>query len=175
MKPHRNDELNDDLHGRARRLIDMERVEGLAPADQRWLADHLAACETCAGRAAQTEAALRALRTVSVAVPGGLAASAQFVVRRRSEEMRAQHARNLALAIGCTLSWVFGVASAPLVWRVCAWLGATLDLPRVVWMLGFAGWWFVPVLAMGLVILWQRRRADRASIRDSTRAGWEGR
>ena len=170
MKAH----LDDDLHDRARRLIDMERVEGLAPADQRWLADHLAECETCARRAGQTEAALRALRTVAVPVPGGLAASAQFVVRRRAEELRAQRSRNVALAIGCTLSWAFGVASAPLVWRICARLGAALDLPRVVWMLGFAGWWFVPLMAMGLVILWQRRRAESASIRGSAGAGWEG-
>jgi len=156
MKPH----LDDDLHDRARRLIDTERVEGLNASDQRWLADHLAACEACAGLAAQTDAALRALRTASVSMPRDLAASAQFVVRRRAEELRAQRTRNVALVIGCTLSWVIGVASAPLVWRVCAWLGATLDLPRAVWMLGFVAWWCVPVLAMGLVILWQRRRAE---------------
>jgi hypothetical protein len=171
MKPH----VSDDVHDRARRLIDRERVEGLPRADQRWLAEHLEACEACGGRAAQTEAALRALKTLSVPVPGGLASSVQFIVRRRAEELRAQHRRNVALAIGCMLSWVFGVASAPLVWRICAWLGATLDLPRVVWMIGFAGWWFVPVLAMGLVILGQRRRAESASIRDSAGAGWQGR
>lgn len=171
MKPH----LNDDPHERAQRLIDMERVEGLNAPDRHWLADHLAACETCAARAAQTEGALRALRATSVPVPGGLAASAQFIVRRRAEELRVQHTRNVALAIGCTLSWVFGVASAPFVWRICAWLGATLDLPRAVWMLGFAMWWFVPVSGVGLVILWQRRRSEGASMRGEAGAGWEGR
>lgn len=159
MKP----PMNDDPHNRARRLIDMERVEGLAREDQRWLRDHLAACETCAGRAAQTEAALRALRTASVSMPRGLAAAAQSTLRRRAEELRAQHTRNVALAIGCTLSWLFGVASAPLVWKVCAWVGTTLDLPRVVWVLGFAAWWFIPVSAMGVVILWLRRRWERES------------
>ena len=122
MKPH----VSDDVHDRARRLIDRERVEGLPRADQRWLAEHLEACEACGGRAAQTESALRALKTLSVPVPGGLASSVQFIVRRRAEELRAQHRRNVALAIGCMLSWVFGVASAPLVWRICAWLGASV-------------------------------------------------
>jgi len=162
MKRNWNEEkaagTGDELHERARRLIDMERVEGLASEDRRWLADHLAACETCAGRAAQTEATLRALKTAPVSLPGGLAASAQLVVRRRAEELRAQHTRNVALAIGCALSWVLGVASAPLVWKVCAWLGATFDLPRAVWVLGFVTWWFVPLAVMGLVILWLRRR-----------------
>lgn len=177
MKHDVNDEKNagtgGNLHERARRLIDMERVEGLASEDRSWLADHLAACETCAARAAQTEAALRALRTVSVPVPGGLAASAQFVVRRRSEELRVQHTRNVALAIGCTLSWVLGVASAPLVWKVCAWLGGTLNLPRVVWVVGFVTWWFVPLSVMGLVILWQGGRWRGDSPAFGSR--WEGR
>lgn len=163
----------DDLHERARRLIDMERVEGIAPADQRWLEDHLATCELCASRAWATDAALRIFRTSPVPVPRDLAASAQSVVRRRAVEMRAQHTRNVALAIGCALSWVFGVASAPLVWKVCAWLGSTFDLPRAVWILGFVTWWLVPLSVMGLVILWQRRRWESESAASGPR--WEGR
>jgi hypothetical protein len=167
MKPRKDEGMNAgmkaDLHERARRLIDRERVEGLDVPDQGWLADHLAACEACAGRAAP------------VNLPRGLAASTQFSVQRRAEELRAQHTRNVALAIGCTLSWVVGVVSAPLVWRICAWVGATLDLPRVVWMLGFAAWWFVPASAMLLVILWQRRSAERESAGGPLGPGWDGR
>jgi hypothetical protein len=106
-------------------------------------------------------------------VPRDLASSARLIVRRRAEEMRAQHTRNVALAIGCTLSWVIGVASAPLVWKVCAWLGATFDLPRVVWVLGFVTWWFVPLSVMGLVVLWMRRRWEGESPAFGSR--WEGR
>lgn len=163
----------DDLHERARHLIDMERVEGLSRADQRWLEDHLATCPTCANQASATDAALRVLRTSPVSVPRDLAASAQLIVRRQAEELRVQHTRNVALAIGCTLSWVFGVASAPLVWKVCAWLGATLDLPRVVWVLGFVTWWFVPLSVMGLVVLWLRSRWEGESSTFGSR--WEGR
>ncbi|HEV3276691.1 MAG TPA: hypothetical protein VG860_07720 [Terriglobia bacterium] len=183
MKPRKDEGMNADsnagmkadLHERARRLIDRERVEGLDVPDQGWLADHLAACEACAGRAATTDATLRSLRAAPVNLPRGLAASTQFSVQRRAEELRAQHTRNVALAIGCTLSWVVGVVSAPLVWRICAWVGATLDLPRVVWMLGFAAWWFVPASAMVLVILWQRRSAERESAGGPLGPGWDGR
>lgn len=168
-----NVSMNDDLHERARRLIDKERVEGLAVPEQRWLEEHLAACEACAGRVAATDAALRVLRTMPVSVPRGLATSAQLIVRRRAEELRAQRTRNVGLAVSCTLSWVVGVASAPLVWRVCAWLGATFGLPRLLWMSGFVAWWLVPVSAMGLLILWQRRRAEREANGFGT--GWERR
>jgi hypothetical protein len=155
--------MNDDLHARARRLIAMEQVEGLAADDRTWLNDHLAACQACAAHAEAADAALRTLRTTSVSLPRGLAESTQWIVRRKAEELRAERARRVALAIGCTVSWILGVASAPLVWRICAWGGAMFDLPRAVWLAGFVAWWFVPVAAMSLVILWQRRRAEGES------------
>jgi anti-sigma factor RsiW len=155
--------IDDDLHERVRRLIDTRLVEGLAPSDQRWLEEHLGACEACAGRAAATDATLRALRAAPVSVPHGLAASAQLVVRRRADELHAQHTRNVALAAGCALSWLMGVASAPLVWRAFAWFGSTFDLPRAVWMVGFAFWWFVPPTAAVGVVLWYRSQAERGT------------
>jgi hypothetical protein len=155
--------MNDDLHARAWRLIAMERVEGLAANDQIWLRGHLDACGICAARAEAADAAVQALRTTSVSLPRGLAESTQWTVRRKAEELHAQRTRHVALAVGCTLSWLLGVASAPLVWSICAWGGAMFDLPRAVWLAGFAAWWFVPLAAMGLVILWQRRRAEGES------------
>jgi hypothetical protein len=150
-----------DLHERARRLIDVERVEGLAPGERRWLQDHLAACEACVGWAVSAEAALRAIKSVPIALPPGLAASAKLRVLEKAAELKQKRARNLALVVGCAFSWAVGVASAPLVWRLCAWFGATLDLPRILWELGFICWWFVPAAAAGLVILWVGARADQ--------------
>jgi anti-sigma factor RsiW len=151
--------MNDDLHLRARNLIDTERVEGLRDEEARWLAEHLAGCDACARRAAATDAALRALRSVSVVLPHGLAAATRLRVRQRAEEQSRSRARNAALVAGCALSWLVGVASAPLVWRAFAWLGATFDLPRVVWILGFACWWLVPVAAAAILVWWQRTAA----------------
>lgn len=153
-------EVSTGSHERARRLIDVERVEGLTPEERRWLQDHLADCEACAGWEASAKAALRAFTSVSVVLPPGLAASASLRLREKAAELKQQRARNLALIVGCTLSWVAGVASAPLVWRLCAWFGAALDLPRIVWKLAFVCWWFVPIAAAGLVILWARSRAE---------------
>ncbi|HUI40435.1 MAG TPA: hypothetical protein VL523_00550 [Terriglobia bacterium] len=153
-----------DLHERARRLVDVERVEGLATEERRWLQDHLAACETCAAWAQSADAALRAFKSVSVALPPALAASARFRVRERAAELKQQRARNAALIAGCALSWLLGVASAPLVWKLCAWLGSAFGLPRIVWELGFAAWWFVPASAAALVIVWARSRAEHEQL-----------
>ena len=155
--------MTDDLHERARRLIDMERVEGLPAEDRSWLEAHLEQCETCTGWASATDTALRAVVTVSVPVPSGLAAATRLRVRQHAEELKQRRLRNAGLVVSCALSWLVGVASAPLVWRVCAWLGAEVGLPRAVWMLGFVGWWFVPAALVAGLVLWQREQVGRES------------
>ena len=161
MKKH---EAFNDMHEQARRLIDREQVEGLTPKESAWLHNHLAGCEPCAGWSTSTESALRALKSVSVAVPPGLAASTNLRVREEAEELKHGRARRLWLIAGCAASWAAGVASAPLVWKVCEWVGTTFDLPRIVWQLGFLSWWLVPAAAAGLVILWAQKRAEREDL-----------
>lgn len=150
----------EDLHEKAQRLIDRERVEGLTSEECRWLTEHLGICKQCSARAAETEAALRALKSISVAVPRGLAASAKLRMHDEATKLKQRRARNLALIAACAVSWAAGVASAPLLWKLCEWFGTALDLPRIVWVAGFFCWWFVPAAAAGLVILWVRGRAE---------------
>ncbi len=159
------------LHERARRLIDREHVEGLATEERRWLQDHLAACEACASWAESTEVALRLLKSVSVALPPGLATSAKLRVIEEATKLKQRRARILALIAGCTVSWMAGVASAPLVWRLCEWIGATLALPRIVWVAGFAFWWLVPAALAGLVILWACARTGQEDFDGTLEAG----
>jgi hypothetical protein len=148
-------------HERARRLIDQDLIEGLGPHDRRWLMEHLAECEFCATRSVSTEATLRALKSISIRIPPGLAATTSLCVSEKAAQLRQQRSRNIALIAGCAISWMAGIASAPLVWRLCEWIGATLALPRIVWELGFLSWWFVPAASAGLVILWVNARAAR--------------
>ena len=167
----RKQEAFGDSHGQARRLIDREQIEGITPEEGRWLHDHLAGCEACARRSSSTELALRTLKSVSVAVPPRLAASTSLCVREKAGQMNHRRTRNLRLIAGCAASWVAGVASAPLVWRVCEWVGTTLALPRIVWELGFLSWWLVPAAAAGLVILWVRTRAEDEELDGLLEAG----
>jgi hypothetical protein len=157
-----------DMHERARRLIDVERIEGLEAEERRWLETHLAACELCAEWAEAAGAALRMFRSVSIVPPPGLAATTKLRLREKATQLKQQRARNLALIAGCALSWIAGVASAPLVWKLCASLGAWLDLPKIVWQLAFVFWWFVPAAVAGLVIILARAGShDGLKISDS--------
>ena len=56
--------MSPDFHERARRLIDQERVEGLAAGDREWLGLHLKNCAECARMAVATDGALRSLRVL---------------------------------------------------------------------------------------------------------------
>jgi hypothetical protein len=153
--------MKEDPHERARRLIERQAIEGLLSEDRAWLESHLGGCEDCERWANRTGMAVRALINVRVVLPSGLAAATSLRVRREAEVLHQRRLRNAGLVAGCALSWVLGVASAPLVWKVCAWLGARLDLPRVVWMLGFAVWWLLPASAVALLLFWQKQRSDR--------------
>ena len=72
----------EDLHGRARHLIDAEHVEGLSLQERTWLEAHLAACDVCAAWAASTQDLVRTLATVSVVLPPGLAATTSRRLRQ---------------------------------------------------------------------------------------------
>lgn len=152
--------MSNDLHVRANELLSRGRVEPLSRQDQVWLAAHLAECESCAGEGARMADALSALRGMPINLPRNLASRTQLRVRLRAEELR-EHgpANRLIWAVAC-LSWIFGLATAPFVWRAFAWLGAELHLPKLVWITGVVLWWVVPALvATGIVLLGHKGHA----------------
>jgi hypothetical protein len=155
--------MSEDMHGRARRLIDQERVEGiLADADRMWLAEHLRGCDACVRAAGETERALAALRSTRIELPRGLARRAQMSVRLRADELHERGAGRKLLWAVSGVSWVLGVASAPWVWRGFAWVGQHAGVPKLVWELGFVLWWAVPaLLAAGAVLASRKREWDQ--------------
>jgi len=155
--------MNENPHIRARQLIAQQSIEGISTQEQSWLAAHLDECESCSALQTQTAQALTAFRSMNIELPKNLAARTQLRVRLRAEELPAQTTgRALLLAIAA-VSWVLGLASAPLVWRGFAWLGGEFNLPDPVWQAGVVLWWLVPgVVAVGAVVL-QKRKVERAA------------
>ena len=148
--------MSETPHERAQQLFAQSLVEGLSSADQAWLDAHLHDCNDCARQTASTRELLHALRSVPVAVPHDLAARTQLRVRLRAQQS-AQTSSNGALLWSITAaSWLLGILSAPLVWRVFAWVGAQLSVPKLVLEFGFVLWWTVPALAAVGAVLYQR-------------------
>jgi len=148
--------MNDNPHVRAQRLLAESAVEGLGPVDQKWLREHLARCEDCAREAAAARELLGALRNVPVSVPRDLAVRTQLRVRLRAQEVSKAANGNLWLWIVTAASWLLGVFSAPLVWKVFSWLGSSFGVPRLALEMGFVLWWTVPALVAVGVVLHQR-------------------
>jgi hypothetical protein len=146
--------MTDKIHQRANDLLTRKRVEPLSSEDELWLSAHLAECDLCAVADAQIDQALSAMRTLRVTVPRNLASRTQMRVRMRAEELREHGTANRLIWAVAVMSWIFGLASAPLVWRGFSWLGNELHLPKPVWIAGVALWWVIPALvATGVLVL----------------------
>ena len=145
--------MNQEMHAHAKQLIAQERVEGLSQAEHQWLSAHLQECVYCAELACQTERALRSLHQMSVTLPSELASRTQFRVRLRAQELREREPKRRAMWLACAVSWAFGIASAPYVWRLFQWFGERTGVPKLVWELGFGLWWTVPALFLVVVVL----------------------
>jgi len=153
--------MNPESHARAKQLVAQERVESISQAERDWLTAHLQDCRQCAELARQTDEALRGLRTAAIPLPSGLARRTQFRVRLRAQELREQAPKRRALWFACALSWAFGIASAPYVWRLFAWFGERTGVPKLVWEVGFGLWWTIPALFAAAVLLMENsRRGD---------------
>jgi hypothetical protein len=155
--------MSQELHARAEQLIAQERVEGISTADQRWLQQHLAECAGCAARAAATEQAIRSLRGLSVSLPAALASRTQFRVRMRAQQLRGEPRWRVVWA-ACGISWAFGAATAPYVWRGLEWAGHRLSIPNFIWELGFGLWWALPAVVVAVILLMEN--AGRSSATD---------
>jgi hypothetical protein len=150
--------MSEKIHERALQLVAKERVEGISEAEGHWLRAHLLECEVCAGRAHQTDLALRTLRTASVSLPKGLASRTQFRLRLRAIELRERQPQRRTLWLACAVSWAIGIASAPYVWRLFQWFGERAGVPKMVWEVGFGLWWTIPALFAAAVLLLESSR-----------------
>jgi hypothetical protein len=144
--------MNKELHARAEDLIAQERVEGISTTDELWLRQHLADCASCAARAGATEQAIRSLRGISVSLPRTLANRTQFRVRMRAQQLRGEPRWRMVYA-ACGISWAFGAATAPYVWRVLEWAGHRVGLANIIWELGFGLWWALPAAVVAVILL----------------------
>jgi hypothetical protein len=148
--------MSQDLHARVKQLMLQAMIEGLAPAEEAWLREHQANCAECAREAAATQEAVQALRSVTVMAPRDLAARTQLRMRLRAEELTRATNGGLWVWIVAAASWLLGLFTAPLVWRVFAWAGGNFGVPKLALEAGFLLWWTVPALVAVGVVLYQR-------------------
>jgi len=153
--------VTDDVHARAEQLMLEDLAEPLQAADRGWLGRHLGECPRCAQLAGSTGAALRALRAAPVAMPAGLADRTRLRLYLRAAETRGPSGR-WPVWVSCGLSWAFGAASAPWVWRGFEWAGRHIGVSDLVWKLSFGLWWVAPALVSVAIVLAERSGGSTA-------------
>jgi hypothetical protein len=151
--------MNSQDHERARRLIDAWHVEGIPAPERDWLDAHLPECVECQAWARAIDRALQVLRANAVRVDPALVSVTQARVRVRARQLRDGQARLRALWIACTLSWILGAVTAPLLWQAISWLGERFDVSRVISITLFALCWIVPAAVVGAVLACQHSHA----------------
>jgi hypothetical protein len=155
--------MKTDPHAQARQWTLQKRAEGLTREEERLLAAHLAECEPCAQEEAGLSGALSALRSMHIDLPRNLASRTQMRVRMRAEELREQGPANRLIWAVAAVSWIFGLATAPFVWRAFQWLGQETGAPKLLLQFGFVLWWGMPALLAAGVILWEREWRTRGA------------
>jgi len=149
--------MKERTHERAQKLIAQRHIEYVSSEDERWLNAHLAECESCSAEKRQLRESLSALRAMHLDLPRNLASRTQFRVRMRAEELREKEPAKKFIWAIAAVSWVLGVATAPLVWHGVEWLGQTTGAPRLLLLAGFVLWWSVPPLIAAWAALREKR------------------
>jgi hypothetical protein len=152
--------MKEEMHELATRLGDKMLVEGLTAQEHDWLERHLESCASCREQRQDTEYALGALRSAVPLFDPGLVRATQLRTRARARELGESAARMRALWISCTLSWILGVVSAPLLWSAFRSLGRNWWLPRPVWITGLALVWLAPAAVLAAVVVWRQARGS---------------
>ena len=96
-------------------------------------------------------------------MPPTLASRTQFRVRMRAQQLRAEPRWRMVWA-ACGISWAFGAATAPYVWRGLEWVGHRMGVPNIIWELGFGLWWALPAAVVAVILLMEN--AGRSSEAD---------
>lgn len=154
--------MENELHERARGLVERSAIEGVTPDEQRWLDSHLSQCRECERFAELSERAVRALGGFSFEVDAGASLRVEETVRARAEQMAASPAGRLRawafpIALGLT------VAGSVAMWQVAGLLAAHWNLPPEVWHAGFVACWVLPSAVVDGLLLARGRMDGRES------------
>jgi predicted anti-sigma-YlaC factor YlaD len=138
-------------HDEARELIALG--DPLADAQQTWLRRHLAECPACRDYAEAAGRVVRVLRSLPVAADARLVRATQMRVRFHASRLRETRERMWLVGVACLGVGISAAVTAPLLWRVFAWMGERVGVPSPVWQAGFAFFWIAPALVVSVLLL----------------------
>lgn len=142
-----------DIHDRARELIALAGAEGPFAREENWLRSHLEECAACRNYAEATGQVIRSLRSLPVAADSRLVRATQMRVRFHARRLRETEERTWLIGMACLGIGLSATVTAPLLWRLVAWMGEWAGVSPAVWQLGFVFFYVAPALAVSVLLL----------------------
>lgn len=150
MSQHTND------HERAFELCCMMLAQCISETERQWLETHLATCAECGSRVQQTNAAVTALKSVSISATDDMVQSTRRRVRELCLREEARKRRMRPIWISSAFASVWMACSTPYLWQSFDLTGHWLHIPDLLWQMAFLVAWFTPALTGAAVALWLR-------------------
>jgi predicted anti-sigma-YlaC factor YlaD len=150
-----------NLHDEARRLI---ALAGAVSDDQQaQLQAHLESCETCRTYSEAAGRAVQALRSLPITADSRLVRATQMRVRFHASRLREARQRMWFVGMACLGVGLSAAVTAPLLWRLFAWMGELAGVSTPIVQAGFALFWIAPALIVSLLLLARNSyaRSDR--------------
>lgn len=138
-------------HDEARELIAL--ADDLSPAQQNRLRAHLDECAGCRDYADAAGRVVRSLRSLPVAADARLVRATQMRVRFHARRLRETRERMWLVGVACVGVGMSAALTAPLLWRLFAWIGAQAGVSSAVWQAGFAFFCIAPALVVSVLLL----------------------
>ena len=140
-------------HDEARELIGLAAAEALSAAQQSQLESHLEECPACRDYAEAAGGVIRALRSVPLAADSRLVRATQMRVRFHAERLRQTQERIWLTAVVCVGVGFSAALTAPLLWRLFAWIGEWAGIPGAVWQTAFVIFGIAPAMVVSVLFL----------------------
>ena len=144
-----------DAHDEAHELAALGA--DLSEAQRAWLQAHLAECEPCRLYGEELKQLVRSLRLLPVTADSRLVRATQMRVRFHAGRLREMRERMWLIGVACVGVGLSTAISAPLLWRLFAWMGECTGLSTLVWQTGFLSFFVAPVVIVAVLLLTRNR------------------
>jgi len=140
-----------EIHDEARQLIALG--EGLSDERQAWLQAHLQECVACRDYEEAAGRVVRELRSQPLAADSRLVRTTQMRVRFHASRLRETRERMWLVGMACLGVGLSATLTAPLLWRLFAWMGERVGVASSIWQASFFFFYFAPALVVSVLLV----------------------
>ena len=143
--------MTQNAHEQARKMIVL--AEGLSDVERQFLQAHLADCADCRNYAEAAAQVVGALRSVPITADSRLVRATQMRVRFHASRLREIRQRTWLVGVTCLGVGLSATLTAPVLWRIFAWMGEWAGVSTIVWQMAFVSSLVVPALVVSVLLL----------------------